>query len=209
MPSSVRDPQLVSKAPGAVRSVNRAPPVRSAPPPVRAAPPAAPGVQFPRDKPLAIQFPDGVEKPEILDGMSDTSIAFSYDGKKKSLLAETDEVLKDFLGGTDEQAGVKCSEGANMLQDSWEKFPDVGIALSEVSKSKECFCIVTSPQHGLWGVGVQEKGSMRWYAARVALAVALAAQAMEEGEDVDLSGVPTFEALVQLHTGNAAKRART
>merc|ERR1712039_454133 len=106
--------------------------------------------------------------------------AFSFEGKKKSFTTEADEFIKHVLQGESEDGLLFYSEGNQQKDDSWEKFPDVGVALQDrVPEAKENFCIVTMPSHGVWAVGVQDKGIARYYACRVALAISLASQLMD------------------------------
>merc|ERR1712039_625151 len=99
---------------------------------------------------MTIQLLDDREVPELIEGLPDTAIAFSYDGKQKSMLAQTEEVLSHFMGADSaNDVGMKFSEGNTQTQDSWEKFPEVGAAIKETNPTNECFCIVAAPDHGM------------------------------------------------------------
>merc|ERR1712083_666954 len=96
------------------------------------------------------------------------------------------------------------SEANQPRNDSWEKFRDVGAALQAcVPETREEFCIVTLPSHGVWAVGVENKAANRYYACRVALAILLVSQSVEDGDDVNLDAAPGIEALVKLYRENA------
>jgi len=64
----------------------------------------------------------------------------------------------------------------------------VGAELKLLAEKKECFTVAISPTRCLWGVGVSMKGPVRQQAAMLALAVQVALQTKEMGEDIpDLS----------------------
>jgi hypothetical protein len=133
------------------------------------------------------------EVPEFLDGMCESGFAFAFDGSKKKLIQQADEILARFF--EDPDGTIEFSEGNVMVNDSWENYPEVGAALQDaVPGATECFCIAKSAFHTSWAVGVNDNGRNRYYAARIALAMVLVSQCLEQGEEVDLTSVPQFEA---------------
>lgn len=149
-------------------------------------------VEFPKETPVEISLCEDVELPEFVDGMSPTTLAFSFDGKKLKLCAQADEILSRFF--EDEENTIEYSEGNHQENDSWERLPEIGAALQQsVPNCVENFCIAKSTFHQIFAVGVHEKGKNRWYGSRIALAMVLVNQCKEAGEEVDLSNVPQFE----------------
>jgi len=155
----------------------------------------APPAQFPKDVFLQIWLGDDVEIPEFLEGLPTEGLAFSMEGKKANLCLQADEILGRYFEEPEES--ITYSEGNNQVDDSYERFPEVGAALrGHVANLKECFCIAKSDFHQIWAVGVSEKGRNRYQASRIALAATLVSQSLDADEEVDMSSTPAFAALV-------------
>jgi len=124
--------------------------------------------------------------------MYESALAFSFEGKKWKLCSQAEDALVRLLGENPESC-ITYSEGNNQVDDSWKRFPDVGAALEwQIPYVRECFCIAACPSRATWAVGVSEIGRNRYQASRIALAIALSLQALDDGFDLDLTDVPSI-----------------
>ena len=113
---------------------------------------------------------------------------------------ETQQFIEELLEGEDQDEYICYSEW--WLQNSWEKFPAVGVALrNHLPDCKQQFCIATLRANGAWGVGVHDDGISRYHASRVALAIQLMNQLLDM-----VASRPTLEALVHKSRGMGASR---
>lgn len=126
-------------------------------------------------------------------------LAFSFDGKKFAMCGQCDEMIKRLFDDPDPEGEIEYSEGNQQVDDSWERFPEVGQALVDAfpDAGDECFCIAVCRAHNIWAVGVNSKGRNRYHSARIALAVALCRQISEAGGECSYADLPTFAPLVE------------
>lgn len=153
--------------------------------------PAEPISTLPRDVPLVISFANGEHPmPSGLEGLSESAIVVSSDGKKKAFYSNADKLLTHIAG--EQAADVEYHD-----DDHWSVFPEIGSLLKEIAEAEECFCVAVSRDHDLWAVGVGMRAQNRTSAAKIALATALAVNAQDAGDPIDLSEFPQFEEFVQ------------
>ncbi|CAL1144788.1 unnamed protein product [Cladocopium goreaui] len=118
---------------------------------------------------------------ELQDFGSETLVLASDGARKGDMYSQAEKALNIMIG--DLASEVQCHDDPN-----WKKFPEVGAELKLLAEKKECFTVVISPTRCLWGVGVSMKRPVRQQAAMLALAVQVALQTKEMGEEIpDLS----------------------
>mmetsp|Transcript_66631 Transcript_66631/g.185760 ORF Transcript_66631/g.185760 Transcript_66631/m.185760 type:complete len:228 (+) Transcript_66631:1061-1744(+) len=147
--------------------------------------------KLPRDTPfwISISEDDAISGP--LEGLPNLAIAVSTEGKRKGLYSSSDRLLNHILGDS-------AKDDVEYHDDhDWSKLPYVGDALKRVANAEECMCVATCPLQGVWAVGVGMKGANRTSAAKAAIATALALNAIDAGETLDLSEFQGFEAFVE------------
>lgn len=118
---------------------------------------------------------------ELQDFGSETLVLATDRPRKGDMYSQAEKALNIMIG--DLASEVQYHDDPN-----WKKFPEVGAELKLLAEKKECFTVAISPTRCLWGVGVSMKGPVRQQAAMLALAVQVALQTKEMGEDIpDLS----------------------
>lgn len=133
--------------------------------------------EFPRDVPLWVTLPIGEPRPDKLISIAgDEALTITTQGKRRKGLYNQAEACINALM-PDGAADIEYHDDAN-----WEDFPAVGIALKAIADKEECMTIATSASRDIWAVGVGMRGNSRFTAAKAAMAVALALQAMDNGD---------------------------
>lgn len=156
------------------------------------------GSGLPRDMAFFTQFPEGVEPDAKVEAIPlDLILVVSTEGtRKKGLYNQAPAAIARILAAEsltgneeDDKAALAATEGDVEYHDdaNWAEFPNVGKALKQVAPVEECLTVAVCEKKGIWAVGVGNKGKSRWAAVRLAMAAALAVQALEAGEEVDLS----------------------
>jgi hypothetical protein len=109
--------------------------------------------------------------------------------KGVDVFSSSSHIISDIVG--DVSAEVTITHDAD-----WEQFPDIGEAIKAATGEEHCFAVATCPNSATWGVGVANGWKGRESAAKVALALALAAQNPQSMGTV-ARNYPEFGALCQ------------
>ncbi|CAK9048069.1 unnamed protein product [Durusdinium trenchii] len=122
------------------------------------------------------------ELPDLLQGLQQETLVLASDGtQRRGMYNQADKALTAMLGDLSDE--IVCHDDPN-----WQKFPQVGEEIKNLSDEEECLCVATLPPRRLWGVGVATKSQVRQKAAKLALAALIAFQMTESGEEIpDLS----------------------
>jgi len=153
--------------------------------------PYVPEVAMDRDTALWTRLLEDI--PEQLVAMSPEILVLASDGSgRKGLYSQADAVVAKLIGDNHQ-------EEVEYVDDSdWSLFPAVGSALKTLGEKEECFVLASCPSRCLCAVGVGMKGKNRWAAAKVAIAVQVALQQVEIGEDLpDLSEFQAFADFIE------------
>lgn len=89
--------------------------------------------------------------------------------KGVDVFGSSTHILSDIVG--DVSTEVTITHDAD-----WEQFPDIGEAIKTATGEEHCFAVATCPGNATWAIGVANGWKGRESAAKVALALALAAQ---------------------------------
>eukprot|EP00931_Biecheleriopsis_adriatica_P009702 TRINITY_DN110779_c0_g1_i1.p1 TRINITY_DN110779_c0_g1~~TRINITY_DN110779_c0_g1_i1.p1 ORF type:complete len:880 (+),score=199.71 TRINITY_DN110779_c0_g1_i1:82-2640(+) len=115
----------------------------------------------------------GPELSLVADGLPDTAPMVLFD-KKQSIFQSAHYILADVM--MDPEA-VQIDH-----DEDWLQFPLVGEEFQRVAGEENCFAIATSHEHGKWAAGFHAGKKGRESAAKLALAVAIAAGTEAEAE---------------------------
>jgi len=153
--------------------------------------PYVPETAMDRDTALWMRLLEDI--PEQLVAMSPEILVLASDGSgRKGLYSHADAIVAKLIGDNHQ-------EEVEYVDDSdWSLFPAVGSALKNLGEKEECFVLASCPSRCICAVGVGMKGKNRWAAAKVAIAVQVALQQVEIGEDLpDLSEFQAFADFIE------------
>lgn len=154
------------------------------------APRAPPGPDFPREVPMWIRL-SAEEVPSELEALPLEALVLSTTGgNRKGLYSQADTALAQFIA--DPTVDVVYHDDPE-----WKLFPAVGAALKKIHESEECMCVAVCIPTAVWAVGVGMKNKARVMAAKAALAVSIALQTNDMGQDVIYDDFPAIADMVQ------------
>lgn len=132
------------------------------------------------------------ELPIMQQHMLPTEVLALSASGPRDLLQDSQEILTALLGEDEAQE-------VELLDDpEWKEYPEIGEALKEAGGDETSLCLAISPMRSIWAVGVAGKGKVREPVARLALCVALAADADPETFGEWAAKSPPFLHLCQL-----------
>lgn len=137
--------------------------------------------------PSAIWITLDDDSPFVLDGMTPVGPVVSFSSELQPLMSSSHDLLSRFLGDLEQ---VTLTEDAD-----WQLFPEVGAAIKAAGGEELSMCMAQTVDPALWAVGLGSKWKAREQAARLSLALALAAAT---GLPTGLEGAyPAFIALCE------------
>jgi len=125
--------------------------------------------------------------PLVQEGLPETAPAILYD-KSQSLFQSAHHVLSEVVEDVGEQVVITHDE-------DWQQFPGIGEQFKELSREENCFAIACSKEHGKWAAGFHSGKKGRESAAKLALAIAIAAGTEDEAKLIRNKDYPGIKKL--------------